>query len=279
MAQPANVSLHAPVIFSHQGHSIPGHVARKSTRTAIVVTADGSEYQVPWTALSPWEGGQRRRVNTRSATLKARFHPGQRVSFKHRSKTQHATVTTLGPKRACVACDNGKEVRVPYEILDGGEDENNASATRLKDVSSEAERLMEHHGLSNWSFQFDDAYVRAGCCNHGTKTISLSHLFVLRAPEHEVQDTVLHEIAHALVGSNHGHDQVWRAAALSIGCSGRRCHRVRFAPPRYVVSCLQCQWKRKAQKRNRYAVCRACRNPVFYQPFTEKAWKETAGSK
>src|SRR5690606_4367091 len=31
-----------------------------------------------------------------------------------------------------------------------------------------------------------------------------------------------HEIAHALVGSRHGHDDVWRAKALAIGCSGSR---------------------------------------------------------
>jgi hypothetical protein len=36
-------------------------------------------------------------------------------------------------------------------------------------------------------------------------------------------DTILHEIAHALVGARHGHDRVWRATALRIGCSGTRC--------------------------------------------------------
>ena len=33
----------------------------------------------------------------------------------------------------------------------------------------------------------------------------------------------MHEIAHALVRKGHGHDAVWKAKALSIGCDGQRC--------------------------------------------------------
>ena len=40
-------------------------------------------------------------------------------------------------------------------------------------------------------------------------------------------DTILHEMAHALVGQVHGHDAVWQAQVL--GCSGRRCHDVQLA--------------------------------------------------
>src|SRR6266852_6094997 len=28
----------------------------------------------------------------------------------------------------------------------------------------------------------------------------------------------------SLVGKAHGHDQVWQAKAMALGCSGRRCH-------------------------------------------------------
>lgn len=41
--------------------------------------------------------------------------------------------------------------------------------------------------------------------------------------EKEVTNTILHEIAHAIVGAKHGHDRVWRAKALEIGCDGQRC--------------------------------------------------------
>lgn len=38
----------------------------------------------------------------------------------------------------------------------------------------------------------------------------------------KIQDTVLHEIAHAIVGNNHHHDRVWRDCAQRIGCTGSR---------------------------------------------------------
>lgn len=38
-----------------------------------------------------------------------------------------------------------------------------------------------------------------------------------------IRDTILHEIAHALVGPNHCHDLVWKAKCLEIGATPRRC--------------------------------------------------------
>jgi hypothetical protein len=47
------------------------------------------------------------------------------------------------------------------------------------------------------------------------------------------------------VGQAHGHDQVWQATAVALGCSGRRCHDVQctprgngaLAPARCTTSC------------------------------------------
>jgi len=83
--------------------------------------------------------------------------------------------------------------------------------------------LMDQHGLAGWRLVFDNAKTRAGVCHSDRKEIGLSrHLMGLYSPE-QVTETVLHEIAHALVGPRHGHDRVWRTVARRIGCSGRRC--------------------------------------------------------
>jgi predicted SprT family Zn-dependent metalloprotease len=93
----------------------------------------------------------------------------------------------------------------------------------LQEARRLATALMAQHGLSSWRLVFDSAKTRAGVCRAQRKEIGLSrHLTALHA-ESEVKDTVLHEIAHALVGPAHGHDEVWRATALRIGCSGSRC--------------------------------------------------------
>ncbi len=86
-----------------------------------------------------------------------------------------------------------------------------------------AGELFAEHGLTDWTFAFDRAKRRAGVCRSHSRTISLSTALTLLHEEDEVRETLLHEIAHALVGPQHGHDEVWRATAMRIGSTGRRC--------------------------------------------------------
>jgi hypothetical protein len=85
--------------------------------------------------------------------------------------------------------------------------------------------LMTEHGLidKRWSFKFDQAKRRYGCCMHSRRIISLSSPLTQIRKDDKVRNTILHEIAHALVGGGHGHDDVWRSKALEIGCNGQRC--------------------------------------------------------
>ena len=84
-------------------------------------------------------------------------------------------------------------------------------------------RLLREHGLDDWTIVADRAKTRAGVCRFGRRQIGLSAPITALHTEEEVLDTILHEIAHALVGPQHGHDAVWRAKARQIGCSGERC--------------------------------------------------------
>jgi hypothetical protein len=122
-----------------------------------------------------------------------------------------------------------------------------------------AEQLVAEHGLDGWTVGLDRAKARAAACHFRDRRITLSaHLTALH-PEEEVRDTILHEVAHALVGPRHGHDAVWRATALAIGSSGTRCleaapgiegdwwgvcpagHRTtRHRRPVRVMTCSQC---------------------------------------
>jgi predicted SprT family Zn-dependent metalloprotease len=84
-------------------------------------------------------------------------------------------------------------------------------------------RLLREHGLDDWTIVADRAKTRAGVCRFGRRQIGISAPLTTLHSEEEVLDTILHEIAHALVGPRHGHDAVWRAKAREIGCSGERC--------------------------------------------------------
>src|SRR3954469_14203648 len=83
--------------------------------------------------------------------------------------------------------------------------------------------LMNQHGLHHWTLLFDTAKRRAGATRSSRRQISLSGPLTRLHPDEEVRDTLQHEIAHALVGPSHGHDEVWRRTATAIGCSGERC--------------------------------------------------------
>ena len=105
-----------------------------------------------------------------------------------------------------------------------------------------AETLMAQHGLTTtgWTFQMDRATARLGLCQYGPKAISLGTAYAESANEVSVRDTVLHEIAHALVGPyvlkpngavvrdrqrravTTGHGWQWKIKAREIGCSGQR---------------------------------------------------------
>lgn len=108
-----------------------------------------------------------------------------------------------------------------------------------------------------------------GMCYHHTKIIAYSANF-LHAPPEEIRDTLLHEIAHALVGPNHGHDEVWRAMAVSIGAKGTRCAKglpegFESAPASYTIKCDHCGWEEgrfRLRKAMRRATCSTCHNPI-----------------
>ena len=120
--------------------------------------------------------------------------------------------------------------------------------------------LVREHGLVGWRVELDGAKRRAGVCRYAERVIGLSAPMTRVHSEDLVRDTVLHEIAHALVGAEHGHDAVWRRTAVRIGASGERCvstdaptvigawigvcaagHvRDRHRRPERVLSCVQC---------------------------------------
>jgi RimJ/RimL family protein N-acetyltransferase len=101
---------------------------------------------------------------------------------------------------------------------DGGLRYQRMSATKLDYVSALCTRQMTKHlDMTKWSFTFDSGKRRAGLCDHTNRRISLSkHLVQLHSIEQSRQ-VLWHEIGHALVGANHGHDKTWLAAATKLG--------------------------------------------------------------
>jgi predicted SprT family Zn-dependent metalloprotease len=185
----------------------------------------------------------------------------------------------VNPQRAHVITDDGREYRVSYAVLQQVKTRAAATVTRTAEeidaIAQRARELLEQHHLSLWRFHFDNGRKRAGSCQYGTQVISLSYEFAKHAPAEEIHDTLLHEIAHALVGKAHHHDDLWRAKAIAIGCSGRRCHDLHFTPPRYIVQCARGCWVTTAERRRRHVLCRRCRGTLVYHTYTDERWQLT----
>jgi len=105
-----------------------------------------------------------------------------------------------------VIADDGREYRVSYTVLQRVEAPPAAAAPRTAEeidaIAQRARELLAYHQLSLWSFRFDNGRKRPDSCQYGTQVISLSYEFAKSAPEEEILDTILHEIAHALLGES-----------------------------------------------------------------------------
>ena len=202
---------------------------------------------------------------------------GSVVRFRGRGGGEmRGTVTRIQARHAVVMAEAGGEWTVPYGAIVAVESAPPSECT-LREVEELARRLLAEHQVAGrlgrgWTFGFDLAPSRAGVCRYGEKRIALSVSYCRRATRAEVEDTVRHEIAHAIVGPRHNHDAVWRAKAREIGCVGERCHRVQHSIPRWVGECgCGRQWFRQALQRrimtNR--ACPQCRGVIKWRRNTE----------
>jgi predicted SprT family Zn-dependent metalloprotease len=118
----------------------------------------------------------------------------------------------------------------------------------LREARQLARKLMEEHGLNPHRFKFTNARTQLGNCNWQRvwpqvifKHIGLSRFLVVLNDENAVRATMLHEIAHALVGYGHNHDRVWKLKALEIGAKPNRTNKTAEMPKgRWKGTCDKC---------------------------------------
>jgi hypothetical protein len=80
--------------------------------------------------------------------------------------------------------------------------------------------ILYKHGLFDWKIEVEDLQGPIGKCMYKRKTIIIDKSWLWLTTEDMLEDTIFHEVAHALC-PGHGHDEVWQAMALEIGCNGQ----------------------------------------------------------
>lgn len=159
----------------------------------------------------------------------------------------------------------------------------------LRKAETLALQLMAQHGLCadptwdfakrngwagsnprSWTFSFDDSYRRFGVCRLSQRKIGLSRKLVALNDEHEVRDTILHEIAHALAPRGAHHGPAWKAVCVRIGAKPVRCYSsddVTTVAAKWQGTCPTCGkvWGRLQVPRGVYS----CKCRPRYLPFTD----------
>jgi len=115
----------------------------------------------------------------------------------------------------------------------------NNDLSDLNNLERLAKNLMIKHKLLDWKFSWNTrCKSRGGCTKYDEKIIEITQEYALKITKEMFINTVLHEIAHALVGYKNAHNQVWKKKALAIGCNGKVCHNVNFVEHKYEIQCL-----------------------------------------
>lgn len=88
----------------------------------------------------------------------------------------------------------------------------------LEKASKFAISAIRQHLGSEWKLSWSTSSTYLGSCYHAKKTIEISKKLLTDHPESELLDTVLHEIAHALVGKRvKAHGIAWQKMAYKLG--------------------------------------------------------------
>jgi len=80
-----------------------------------------------------------------------------------------------------------------------------------------AEELLKKHDLADTKIEFRNHFEAYGMCYENGEKITLLLHYCLNGEIADVKNTILHEIAHALVGNDCGHNIVWQKKAKELG--------------------------------------------------------------
>jgi predicted SprT family Zn-dependent metalloprotease len=127
---------------------------------------------------------------------------------------------------------------------------------RMIQIQERAKELMDEYELHGWRFEIASTKRAVGRCFFRRRVIEFSKYYI-ESPWHDIENTLRHEIAHALVYIHHGEDEpshgrVWQAYAIAVGAAPKSCtaDAVSNAKHNYAIKCTGCGrvWKRHRLK-------------------------------
>lgn len=96
-----------------------------------------------------------------------------------------------------------------------------------------ARNELDKAGLTDWHIRMiaNQTSGYLGLCVYKDKCIILNALHIDIHPDPEIENTIRHEVAHAVVGPGHGHNEIWAAKAKELGCTSTGpCSHLNLSP-------------------------------------------------
>ena len=199
------------------------------------------------------------------------FPIGSPVSFDHGDRTRRGEVTALLLRTAKVQEAGGDRWLVSYGLLrrEEGAPEPRCSLAEAHRLGHELIRRHAETGelTPGWEFGFNLNAARGGVCRYEERRIELSVSYCHRALPRQVEETILHEIAHAIVGFEHKHRAVFKEVCLRIGGDPSPCHDVEHTPPRWMglCGCGNRFPRHRLSRRTRRGICPKCRGAIRWE--------------
>ena len=135
-----------------------------------------------------------------------------------------------------------------------------AFANELLAVSWEMRSVVSINGTYNlkdlgWGFEFNAHKTSVGLCSPRRRMISISKNFfdINMDKSHDWEDTLRHEIAHALDGQMRGtsdHSEIWKMTAKQVLCDATRTTGAfERGDSKYLIVCPNCDKQVAAHKK------------------------------
>lgn len=129
----------------------------------------------------------------------------------------------------------------------------------LQDAEDLARKLMTEWLHPSWTFHWNNSRTSHGQCQVfdakgcGVYRIFLSRVFTRLNTRETVEDTIRHEIAHALTIRSYGHGDEWKANAIRVGAAPEECAGPGSIGPGYkwLAACPACGKKYGAHRRTK----------------------------
>lgn len=146
----------------------------------------------------------------------------------------------------------------------------------MNEVRQLARRLMDQHGLSDWSFSFSERRSSAGRCIYPAwkdgvwqpGIIEISLPFVRAFPA-DTEDTLLHEIAHALTPGD-GHGLLWQEMCRQLGA--RPSPYTKELPGKWRAMCCEVFNRQLPPGQNLRYFCPFCGKELIFHLINQEAY-------